>query len=315
MDLPDWLPAWLLVLVFNFVFQLTGFSLAWTLKSERFYDFFGATNFILVATITWLISDEVVDARRISATLLFSASRAWLLVFLSIRACERGDARFDEVKQNCGVFLVYWLVQALWVFLVSLPCIAINSAEGVTPDLGVLGICCLLLFAASLMTQIHSDWIKLLWVREGRPGSFCRRGCWKFSRHPNYCGEIAMGLCIVGLTIPLMYRDDEVDALAVVSILSPIFTFMILMFVSGMPTAEGAALKRYYEKVPKEYHAYRARTPILVPWPCPGYDRVPSAAKCLCCCEWGMYALPEDVRTELEKNVDSVPPDQVGGPP
>lgn len=299
MSLPDWLPAWLLVLVFNFVLQLGGFTLAFALQTERFFDLFGAGNFLLVSIGTWLISDEVADGRRIATTLLFAASRAWLLFFLTIRARERGDSRFDEVKGKCGAFLAFWIGQALWVFLVSLPVVAINSAEGWTPELDAIGICFAVLFAASLLTQIHSDWVKRQWVSAGRPGNFCQRGCWKFSRHPNYCGEITMGIAAIGLVAPVMHQDGKVNGLAIASVLSPLFTFLVLMCASGMPMAEGAALRRYYEKAPKEYEAYRARAPILLPWPCPGYSRVPDIIKRLFCCEWKQYALPDEVRSQL----------------
>jgi steroid 5-alpha reductase family enzyme len=293
-DVQLFLPVWALSLIFNFACQIIGFAVAFALQTERFFDLLGASNFILVAIASLLLSDDLQDPRRIVVTVLFVASRVWLLVFLTIRASDRGDARFDEIKTNCGAFFAFWLGQAVWVSMISWPVIAINTAKGTTPAFGIFSIICAVFFAVCLCTQAHSDWLKRSWVKDGRQGHFCRRGCWRWSRHPNYFGEIGMTVAAVGLALPLMYRNDEWSALALMSFLSPIFTFLILMFASGMPTAEGKALRRYYEKAPLEYETYRKETPILVPWPCNGYDLFPMALKRVLCCEWKMYELPED---------------------
>jgi len=305
MLLPDLLPFWALALLFNFALQIAGFTAAFLLRTEKFFDFFGAGNFIIVAVASWLLSEELADPRRIISTGLFCASRLWLLVFLAIRAHDRGDARFNEVKTEFAAFLAFWIGQAVWVSLISLPVIAINTAREDPIPIGVAGVFFIALFAFSLITQIHSDMIKRMWVQEGRPGHFCRRGCWSFSRHPNYAGEIGMTVAAVGLVGPLILFNDDWSWLALSSVLSPIFTFVILMFASGMPTAEGKALNRYYEKAGEDYAAYRAATPILVPWCFPGYNYVPTQLKQVCCCEWSMYELPQEFRNETASVVGS----------
>lgn len=296
--LPSWLPIWLVALIFTFALQLSGLAVALALKTERFFDFLGAVNFLLIAVGTWLFSTDVGEPRRVAATLLLSASRVWLMVFLTLRASDRGDSRFEEAKKSCASFAPYWIGQALWVFLVSLPVIAINASGESVPKMQAAGYAWAIAFAASLLTQIQSDWLKRKWVQSGRPGVFCQRGCWRWSRHPNYAGEIGMAISSFGLAAPLIYQDGSWSALAILSVLSPVFTFVILMFASGMPTAEGSNLRRYYERAPDEYTVYRAQTPILVPWPCCGYDKVPDVVKRLFCCEWSFYALPGEAASE-----------------
>ena len=50
---------------------------------------------------------------------------------------------------------------------------------------------------------------------------------------------------------------------------SPLFTALILLFVSGLPTAEGASLARFYatEAGGRSWEAYAARTSPVVPLP------------------------------------------------
>ncbi|CAE7245615.1 unnamed protein product [Symbiodinium microadriaticum] len=73
--------------------------------------------------------DDIEDAARICGRL---AGR--LSVFLAWRAHERkGDARFDGVKDKFGRFLVFWIVQGMWVMLISMPNLFINSSSASRP--------------------------------------------------------------------------------------------------------------------------------------------------------------------------------------
>ena len=54
--------------------------------------------------------------------MLARAFRGWLLIFLAWRAHERkGDARFDEIKGSFVRFMKAWIVQGMWVMLISMP--------------------------------------------------------------------------------------------------------------------------------------------------------------------------------------------------
>jgi steroid 5-alpha reductase family enzyme len=169
--------------------QLTGFAFAYALQTEVFYDVLGGLNYIALAIFTGFVSPSF-GTRSILSTVLFVVSRTWLLLFLAWRAHERkGDSRFDDVKNKFGLFLVYWTVQAFWVFLISMPMIFINSSSGddsLEPyDYVLVGG-----FAFGIILELLADVQKALWVRNNRPGGFCSVGVWKYSRHPNYFGEM-----------------------------------------------------------------------------------------------------------------------------
>ena len=73
-----------------------------------------------------------------------------------------------------------------------------------------------------------------------------------------------------------------------------LFTAVILLFGSGIPTAEGKNLRRYYTtpEAGKQYEAYRNQTSPLVPIPHRCYRQLPLLLKRLFCCEFKMYELP-----------------------
>ena len=74
-------------------------------------------------------------------------------------------------------------------------------------------------------------------------GKICDVGVWAVSRHPNYFGEICIWWGAFFTTImPLVHNNEY---WAIWTIASPIFTMFLLLFVSGIPLAEGQALKRF----------------------------------------------------------------------
>ena len=180
----------------TFGIQTIGFVAAYLLKTETCYDIVGSTNYILLALLSAIIGTTgdgalpwVDDPRKILTTVLFACSRGWLLLFLAWRAHERkGDSRFDEVLGKNGNapqplnFFVYWMVQGIWVMLVSMPMLFVNSSNLRKQGLSVYDIACTVFFGSGLLIEVVADFQKAKWVKRGRQGFFCDVGLWKYSR-------------------------------------------------------------------------------------------------------------------------------------
>jgi steroid 5-alpha reductase family enzyme len=79
-----------------------------------------------------------------------------------------------------------------------------------------------------------------------------KKGLWKYSRHPNYFGEVVMWWGIFLLAIP--------SGMWYISILAPLTITYLLLRVSGVTMLE----KKYEGN--DEYSRYKQRTSAFVPW-------------------------------------------------
>ena len=64
-----------------------------------------------------------------------------------------------------------------------------------------------------------------------------KSGIWKYSRHPNYCGEIILWF---GATI---FVSSSLEGRELISLISPFFVYFLLTKVSGIPLLESIAEK------------------------------------------------------------------------
>ncbi len=113
------------------------------------------------------------------------------------------DWRYTMLKEKTGIFypLINFVgihyVPTLVVYGCMLPVVYIIENKAEINVLSVISVC-VSLFAAII--QGVAD-IQMHRYRKNRCGSFIRSGLWRYSRHPNYLGEIlmwwGMGLCAI----------------------------------------------------------------------------------------------------------------------
>lgn len=82
-------------------------------------------------------------------------------------------------------------------------------------------------------------------------GKIMTSGLWKYTRHPNYFGELTqwIGVFIISLSVPFGF----------ITIISPLLIGYLLLYLSGIPMLE----KKYEGNV--EYEKYKKITPALFP--------------------------------------------------
>ena len=87
-------------------------------------------------------------------------------------------------------------------------------------------------------------------------GAFINVGLWRWSRHPNYFGEIMLWTGMAIMVLPAL-RGWQYATL-----ISPAFVFVLLTRVSGLPMLERRSDKKWGGQ--PDYEAYKAATPVLM---------------------------------------------------
>jgi steroid 5-alpha reductase family enzyme len=108
--------------------------------------------------------------------------------------------------------------------------------------------------------KVHLTYRKFNFIQNKQnKGKWIESGLWRYSRHPNYFGEI---LTWVGVYI-VSYQWLE-GREVYLGLIGPLFISFILIFVSGIPVLEKGADKRW--GTDKKYQEYKKRTSILIPF-------------------------------------------------
>jgi len=185
--------------------------------------------------MTLLMAPYPLTTRPIVVTALVCVSRLELAGFLLFRVLKRGkDARFDQVREKCCVFFVFWVWQMLWVYVVSASVIYINAAGDLARavPLGAYDGVGWGVFLFGFVVQVWSDLDKYNFRSDpANSKKVCGRGLWKWSRHPNFCGEVLMWVGIYIAGAPVFYASPPGWA----TLVSPLFTLGVLTLFTGIP--------------------------------------------------------------------------------
>jgi len=262
------------------------FLIAYTLQTDVLTDFTGSVCYIVVALFT-LLDNEKSNFRAWAASLGIVVARVYLGLFLFWRASSKGgDNRFDKFRASFVYFGIFWLFQILWVYVTLLPIIYINAAD-CDGDATISDYIILAFFVVGFFFESVGDIQKFMFKNAGNKG-IMTEGLWACTRHPNYFGEMVMWWSFFAWGVVQNIECEDNWYWLLICALSPLITMLILLFGTGMPTAEGSALKRFEKRgMLEEWNEYAAKTSPIIPFCC--YGGVPDALKSLCFCEFASY--------------------------
>lgn len=169
------------------------------------------------------------------------------------------DHRFDGMRDDPLRFARFWLLQASTVAVVLLPVSYLLDSEH-PPQFGAWATAGTGLWLAGLVFETVADAQKSAFKsKDENRGRFIATGLWRYSRHPNYFGEMLVWWGLFVYTVPVLHGA----AFAVVA--GPVFITVLLLFVSGIPPLERSADEKHGND--PAYREYKRRTSILVPLP------------------------------------------------
>jgi len=253
------LPLFALAGIVAFAIQWVVFAPSYRAQTERWYDLTGSFTYLTVAIGTLLLAGRF-DLRSLIIVALVAVWAARLGSFLYRRVQKAGsDSRFDDIKPSFLRFLMAWTLQGLWVFLTLAAALAAMTAS-TTPAFGWLGWLGVLVWVVGFGIEAVADAQKQAFRNDpANKDRFIQSGLWGWSRHPNYLGEITLWTGIALIAMPALSGWQHV------ALISPVFVYLLLTRISGIPMLESRAEERWGDD--PAYRDYKARTPVLFPRP------------------------------------------------
>ena len=248
------------ILVMAFVIQWIAYIPAFLFKTEKFYDLTGSLTYIGTILFALYASGSFQNLRLgsilIGLAIIIWAIRLGSFLFMRIHK-DKKDGRFDSIKTSFSQFFMTWTLQGMWVFICSSAAlIAIANPSGVPINsVFILG---LLMFVFGFAFEVIADNQKSTFRSISKnKDSFINEGLWARSRHPNYFGEITLwaGITVMGIS--------TFEGMNYLAIFSPIFSYLLLVYVSGVRLLELRGHKKWGHL--KDYQDYQKNTPKLIP--------------------------------------------------
>lgn len=246
--------------VLAFVLNWLAFIPSAIAQSDKFYDTMGAVTYLSVTAFACLASGPLdLRAMVIAAMVVIWSLRLGSFLFKRIRREGGTDSRFEKIKVNPARFVVAWTLQAVWViFTAAAALVAITASE--RAEIGLFFWAGAAIWVFGFVWEVIADRQKAAFKEDpANKGDFINVGLWRWSRHPNYFGEITLWTGILVMTLPLL------SGTAWLAVISPLFVTLLLTKVSGINLQNKQAKERWGDD--PAYQRYRKNTPALIPMP------------------------------------------------
>jgi steroid 5-alpha reductase family enzyme len=168
------------------------------------------------------------------------------------------DSRYAAWRKEWGSlfyirsYLQVYLLQGLLLFLIVLPVLFINRGIGET--FGLFDLVGVVVWITGFYFESIGDAQLARFIRDpSNKSKIMQSGLWKYTRHPNYFGEVTQwwGIFLIALSIPG----------ALFTIVGPLTITFLILFVSGIPLLE----KKYMRR--PDFEEYKKRTSVFFPLP------------------------------------------------
>ncbi|GMH74020.1 hypothetical protein TrST_g7576 [Triparma strigata] len=223
-------------------------------NSDKFYDLSGSMTHLALVLSSMVLNVDKLHPRGLILSVCCVMWFTRLGSFLFARILRDGkDNRMDLYKLNPIRFLGVWTIQAVWVFLLNLPILVLNSVNQDFFPLGPLDYVGFVFWVVGFIIEGLADAQKNAFrSKDANRNKFITTGLWAYSQHPNYLGEhmLWFGVCLSGSSV-----FSGVQHLAWLSLG---FTALLLWKVSGIPLLEKHAAEKWGKD--KAYQHYISNT-------------------------------------------------------
>ena len=246
------------IVLLVYIIQWVAFIPAYIFQTEKFFDLTGSITYssVFIYCIYLTTSGDLNwGSLVISILVILWAGRLGTFLFTRI-AKDGEDKRFRTIKPDIAQFFMTWTLQGMWVSLCSLCAITgIASETGIiVNNIFYIG---LVMFIGGFAIEIVADQQKTAFraIPENR-NKYITSGLWSRSRHPNYFGEITLWTGVAVMSF------SSLSGIEYLTLISPIFTYFLLVKISGVRMLEGRGQKTWGND--EDYIAYMKNTPMVM---------------------------------------------------
>ena len=242
--------------LFIFLIHLLIFLPSYFFQTEKFFDLTGTISYVSSVVFIFFKSNNI-ESINLGSLVLSTFIIIWSLrlgTFLFLRIKKAGkDRRFNEIKKSFSWFFMTFSVSGMWVTICSI-CALTGIANGIIfSSTTIIGI---IIFIIGFTIEIIADSQKTKFrANDDNKDKFISSGLWKYSRHPNYLGEIILWLGISLISF------SSLEGFQYITLISPIFTYLLLVNVSGINFLEKSGKKKWGHL--ESYKKYLKETPRL----------------------------------------------------
>lgn len=246
------------IVLLVYIIQWVAFIPAYMFQTEKFFDLTGSITYSSVFIYCiYLASSGDLNWGSLVISILVILWAGRLGTFLFTRIAKDGeDKRFRTIKPDIAQFFMTWTLQGMWVSLCSLCAITgIASETGIiVNNIFYIG---LVMFIGGFAIEIVADQQKTAFraIPENR-NKYITSGLWSRSRHPNYFGEITLWTGVAVMSF------SSLSGIEYLTLISPIFTYLLLVKISGVRMLEGRGQKTWGND--EDYIAYMKNTPMVM---------------------------------------------------
>jgi steroid 5-alpha reductase family enzyme len=244
-------------------FVITLWLVSVAIKDSSIPDIFWGPGCAACGWAAWL----AVPGAGPRATLMLVAATLWgvrLGLYIGKRNWGAEDRRYARLRKHVEEqgksyawhsLRAIFLFQGAAMFVCSLPIVIAVT----TPEHGALGAIAYLGFALWLIGLVIESLAdaQMSEFRSGprQPGAVMDRGLWRYSRHPNYFGEMLVqwGLFMVAA---------DIGTIGLLTVIAPLLLSTMIIGPLGANLLE----RRLGKKNP-DYASYIATTSRFIPWP------------------------------------------------
>lgn len=243
------------VIIFFYFFFF--FLLAQIAGNNSIVDMGWGAGFVLLTLFT-MISQGAFTSRSILLALMIIIWGSRLSYHIIRRNWGKPeDFRYVRWRKEWGqwvtlrAFFQVFMLQGFMMLIIASPIILVNASH--KAGLNMLDLLGFFIWMIGFYFEAAGD-SQLARFKEdpANKGRIIKTGLWRYTRHPNYFGEVTMwwGVFLLAISVPQGWM----------SVISPLTITWLMLFVSGVPMLE----KKYENNA--EFQAYARQTNRFLPW-------------------------------------------------